>query len=135
MGKPKEVPSHRRHKNRKQCAYCGVTLTSTGHGVGVPSRFASQSAQDNWRWDGRSWDHVVPKSVGGSLLVPSCCWCNSKKGDMSLKDWLASQELTLRRSMVAQREPDAEPMDPSLLRGLLAEDLRRIRKNLEYHSK
>lgn len=67
-------------------------------------------------------------------MIPACYWCNNNKGDMSLGDWLNSDELAARCSMVAQREPDAEPMHPRLLDQIKDEDLLRIKKIIAYHS-
>lgn len=82
----------------------------------------------------RTWDHIVPASCGGKLMIPACAWCNNTKGDRSLGDWLNSDELAMRCSMIVLREPDAEPMHPRLLDQLKDEDLERLRKLLAYHA-
>ena len=33
-------------------------------------------------------DHVVPKSRGGTFIVPACGPCNKSKADSSLDKWL-----------------------------------------------
>ena len=67
-------------------------------------------------------------------MIPSCYWCNNTKGDRSLGDWLNSNELAMRCSVVVQREPDAEPMHPRLLDQIKDEDIARIRRIIEYHA-
>lgn len=67
-------------------------------------------------------------------MIPACAWCNGKKGDMSLGEWLHSNDLELRRSVVIQREPDAEPMHPKILDQLKDEDINRLRQILNYHA-
>ena len=84
--------------------------------------------------DALTWDHIVPYSCGGKITIPCCAWCNGQKGNRSLRDWLASDELRLRISMVAEREEDAEPMHPKILCKLRDEDLVRIRRDLAYHA-
>lgn len=116
-------PSNRRHAQRRCCVYCGVTL--------LPKNIVHGKTPN----DTRTWDHVIPASCGGKLQLPCCNWCNSEKGDMSLADWLQSEALRLRRSVVIQRQPDAEPMDEKMLRKLRGEDLARIRRDLEYHAR
>lgn len=126
-------PSHKRHINRGQCAYCGVTLgpKSILPQGGPRTRTAEKTQRLN---DSKTWDHIVPQTAGGKICVPCCSWCNNNKGHRSLRDWINSSELALRAAMVNEREPDCEPMHPKILYQLRDEDLARIRKEVEYHA-
>lgn len=110
---------YQRHSGRTCCSYCGVTLTN---GVGSGN-------------DERTWDHIVPASIGGRITVPACSWCNGKKAASSLGDWLVSSALEFRRSLVAARDDSADPMQEKILVQLRDEDLARLRASLDYHSK
>ena len=124
-------PTFKRHSSRKQCAYCGVTLTAMG--MLPPKRNQSPAKLMSYH-DKRTWDHIIPHSCGGKIMIPCCGWCNGQKGDQSLSDWLASDNLKLRTAMVNEREKDAEPMHERILYQLRDEDLFRIRTSLEYHA-
>lgn len=39
-------------------------------------------------WGMMTRDHVVPKSRGGTCIVPACHRCNCSKGDLDLWQWL-----------------------------------------------
>lgn len=127
-------PSNKRHSGRKQCSFCGVTMTPH-RGLANQSKKSLSASESQSIYDAKTWDHLIPRSVGGKLTVPCCQWCNLKKGDSSLSDFLASEALNLRRKLVLQREPDAEPMSESILRALKNEDLASVRRAFEYHAK
>jgi len=77
------IPVNRKNLNKKQdrypCHYCGKPTR----------RYANKSGDANGQQypDGRTWDHVIPKSRGGSdkpeNRVISCVSCNQDKGN----DW------------------------------------------------
>lgn len=127
-----QFPSNKRHSDRRQCSFCGVTMTFY-EAIDRSKKMSPAEVQS--LYDSKTWDHLIPRSVGGKLTVPCCQWCNRKKGDSSLSDFLASEALSLRRKMVLQREPDAEPMSESILRALKNEDLASVRRAFEYHAK
>lgn len=123
-GRSSPVPTNRRHVSRRGCVYCGVTLRTSAHVQRKPTDA-----------DHRTWDHVVPSSCGGRLQLPACCWCNNAKGAMSVTDWLGSQLLSVRRSSVSQRDPNADPMQEKIVLQIRDEDLVRIRRETEYHAR
>ena len=71
-----------RSKSRIQCPGC--------HAMAVEARkqkiMGSCTYCGSWRQMTR--DHVVPKSQGGTYIVPVCHQCNCSKANMSLQEWL-----------------------------------------------
>ena len=61
---------------RNWCAYCGSALST------------EKTAKPKHRF---TKDHVVPRSSGGDLTIPSCFSCNKAKGNRSSADFLVSK--------------------------------------------
>ena len=69
-------------ERRNWCAYCGRKLEWDQN---------SSSKQLATR------DHVIPRSHGGALTVPSCAPCNIAKGKRSAAEFLTSAYFTQNR--------------------------------------
>ena len=80
-----------------------------------------------------TWDHIVPRSIGGRLQIPSCGYCNGHKALRSVAEWLTSRTLEVRRTLVAGRDRGADPMHERIVLALRDEDLVRIRRDVDYH--
>lgn len=63
-----------RHRNKWKCAYCGVQMRPSSS---IPHPRA------------RTWDHVIPKSQGGTWRVRCCFACNQAKRNMSVADFVS----------------------------------------------
>lgn len=57
------------------CFYCGIELVQTRP---MPGQIFPSN--------GKTHDHVVPRSKGGGVKVKCCLWCNGKKGRMDVDD-------------------------------------------------
>ena len=63
------------------CAYCGEETVK------------APSGSSGGMFNTMTYDHIVPLSLGGERTgenrVVACRWCNSRKADMMLDEWLA----------------------------------------------
>lgn len=87
----KEVPV------AQNCLYCGVELVSgrvQQHGPETATR-----------------DHIYPKSKGGRTVVQCCEWCNFKKANKPVGEWLASESLAGRRAAVLATAGAIKPVE------------------------
>jgi HNH endonuclease len=92
-----------------RCAYCDRKAEALDHVI----------PQVAWRRDGSLSVH------GWQNLVPACVWCNTRKGDRSLDDFLGyapERCQRIRAYLAVHRE--------ALLRRLDAEDQRRLRNRM-----
>lgn len=74
---------------RNWCAYCGVKLDWEKNGDG------KQRA---------SRDHVIPKSNGGRVTIPSCVSCNKAKANRSAAEFLSSKYFAQNRGKRSKTE-------------------------------
>ncbi len=63
-------------ERRDWCAYCGKKLDWAMNGPG--------------RTPQATRDHVIPKSHGGGITIPSCAGCNRAKATRSAAEFLTS---------------------------------------------
>jgi len=66
------------------CAYCGRGLTTAS--TAAAKRRLTR-------------DHVIPKSHGGSLTIPSCRSCNKAKGNRSAAEFMTSAYFAQNRTI------------------------------------
>jgi len=74
---------------RNWCAYCGKKLLWERNTAGR---------------QGASRDHVLPKSNGGGITIPSCVGCNKAKADRSAAEFLTSKYFAQNRG----KRPETE---------------------------
>ena len=74
---------------RNWCAYCGKKL------VWEKNTAAQQSA---------TRDHVLPKSNGGKVMIPSCVGCNKAKANRSAAEFVTSKYFAQNRG----KRPETE---------------------------
>ena len=84
---------------RYHCAYCGVRTCkwSACKGAEPPG-------------DASSRDHVIPKKLGGRLLIPACVTCNRAKGSGSLETFMASAHFQSVRQSADSRHWSVEDL-------------------------
>ncbi len=63
-------------ERRHWCAYCGKRLEWEKDGTGKKHHATR--------------DHVIPRSHGGGVTIPSCAACNNAKGKRSAAEFLTS---------------------------------------------
>lgn len=63
----------RRYTSPAWCTYCKRTLGPAGTGCSTAA----------------TADHLIPKSMGGTRVVPCCLACNNLKGNMMPGEWRA----------------------------------------------
>lgn len=85
----------------RHCVYCGVCL--------VPGHVEPHGRDTATR------DHLFPKSRNGRDTVDACAYCNEKKADRDLLDWMTSRSLADRRQAVKRLPGTQEPMKLSSL--------------------
>lgn len=69
----------------QRCFYCGVTLTKPL----TPRELGRQTYPKGFKVARTmfTWDHLVPKSKGGTEKVASCVECNETKGLLTLEEF------------------------------------------------
>jgi hypothetical protein len=119
--KSKSGPSNKRHSHRDRCAYCGARI--------IASMMPPRKGEVFHR---KTWDHVLPYSVGGVLTIPCCALCNSKKADLPVSVFLASDWLSDRRVFVLGGwGATVMPwLDETIIRALEKEDLHAAKERL-----
>jgi hypothetical protein len=61
-----------RKLNKGICCYCEVALTSYDHKISTH----------------KTKDHLIPKSLGGTILAPCCFGCNAEKANLTLPKYI-----------------------------------------------
>jgi hypothetical protein len=103
--------SNKRHSGRTRCSYCGCKFDTT---------------DETWFNNQKTWDHIIPKVLGGKLQLPTCHFCNNGKGKMTLEAWLMSSTFAVRVNAVANADPNASPLHEAVLYQLEEEDAYRL---------